>query len=297
MIVIDEENKDIRLDKFLSNAFNISRNKIIKGFVKVNGKEVKFSYKLNIGDEVEFEIPQDEDLEILPENIELSIIYEDDYIAVINKEYNMVVHPSNTHKEKTLLNALLFHFENLSDINEEGRGIVHRLDKDTSGILIIAKTNEAHIKLVEMFKNHEIQKTYITILKGKFNKNLIRYESYIGRSTKDRKKMSSNTNKGKLAISIFELLDSNDKYSLVKVNILTGRTHQIRVHAKELGYYIVGDSIYGKKSDIERQQLHSYRIKFKHPITNVDMDLVAEIPEDIKNNLAKMKLEVDYARI
>ena len=297
MIVIDEENKDIRLDKFLSNAFNISRNKIVKGFVKVNGKEVKFSYKLNIGDEVEFEIPQDENLEILPENIELSIIYEDEYIAVINKEYNMVVHPSNTHKEKTLLNALLFHFENLSDINEEGRGIVHRLDKDTSGILIIAKTNEAHIKLVEMFKNHEIQKTYIAILKGKFNKNLIRYESYIGRSTKDRKKMSSNTNKGKLAISIFELLDSNDKYSLVKVNILTGRTHQIRVHAKELGYYIVGDSIYGKKSDIERQQLHSYRIKFKHPITNVDMDLVAEIPEDIKNNLVKMKLEVDYARI
>ena len=297
MIVIDEENKDIRLDKFLSNAFNISRNKIVKGFVKVNGKEVKFSYKLNIGDEVEFEIPQDENLEILPENIELSIIYEDEYIAVINKEYNMVVHPSNTHKEKTLLNALLFHFENLSDINEEGRGIVHRLDKDTSGILIIAKTNEAHIKLVEMFKNHEIQKTYIAILKGKFNKNLIRYESYIGRSTKDRKKMSSNTNKGKLAISIFELLDSNDKYSLVKVNILTGRTHQIRVHAKELGYYIVGDSIYGEKSDIGRQQLHSYRIKFKHPITNVDMDLVAEIPEDIKNNLAKMKLEVDYARI
>lgn len=287
-----------RVDKFLSEYLEISRSKISKSIIKVNDKVVKPSYKLNKDDKLEIYIEQKQELEIEAKDIELDVVYEDEYIAVINKAYDMVVHPSNTHKENTLVNALLYKYSSLSNINKEGAGIVHRLDKDTSGLIIIAKNNEVHEKLALMFKNHEIEKTYIALLNGKFNKTKLRYETYIGRSIKDRKQMSSNTNKGKLAISIFELLDNNEKYSLVKVNILTGRTHQIRVHAKELGHSLVGDAVYGKKNDkVKRQQLHSYRLRFIHPISLEPMDIKTDIAEDMLENIKKCKLEVDYARI
>lgn len=287
-----------RVDKFLSEYLEISRSKISKSIIKVNDKVVKPSYKLNKDDKLEIYIEQEQELEIEAKDIELDVVYEDEYIAVINKAYDMVVHPSNTHKENTLVNALLYKYSSLSNINKEGAGIVHRLDKDTSGLIIIAKNNEVHEKLALMFKNHEIEKTYIALLNGKFNKTKLRYETYIGRSIKDRKQMSSNTNKGKLAISIFELLDNNEKYSLVKVNILTGRTHQIRVHAKELGHSLVGDAVYGRKNDkIKRQQLHSYRLRFIHPISLEPMDIKTDIAKDMLENIKKCKLEVDYARI
>ncbi|WP_156286574.1 RluA family pseudouridine synthase [Oceanivirga salmonicida] len=295
---IDEKNENIRLDKLLSTTFDISRNKISKIDIYVNTKLTKVSYKTKVGDIIEFEMPDnDTHIELEAKDIDFEIVYEDEYLAIINKPYNLVVHPSITYKQDTLVSGLLSKFDKLSNIDKARPGIVHRLDKDTSGLIIIAKDNETHIKLQEMFKKHEIHKTYLAILKGKIKNNLTRVESYIGRDKNDRKKMSSNTNSGKLAISKFARIVSNDKYSLVKVNILTGRTHQIRVQAKEMGYNVVGDKVYSKKEKVARQQLHSYMLEFIHPMTGKDIKVKADMPDDMLENIKKFGLEVDDAGI
>lgn len=291
MYKVDEKYLGKRVDKVLSEILNVSRNKIQNSTILVNNKKEKASYKVQINDEVDCKLEEEKKMNLEAKNIPLEILYEDEYLAVINKPYNMIVHPSDSYVGITLVNALKYNIGKLSSIDEFRPGIVHRLDKDTSGLMLIAKTNEAHMKLIEMFKNHEIQKTYLAILKGKFNKEYIKVENYIGRDKNDRKKYSINTTNGKLAISIFSLLEQNEKYSLASVKILTGRTHQIRVHAKCLGYPIAGDNIYGRIDNFKRQQLHAYRLEFIHPFTNKQMDIKSSLPYDMKNNLEKIGLD------
>lgn len=290
MYIVEKGDVGKRIDKYLSEKLNISRNRVALSQVFSNDKLVKPSYKVCENDKITYEIKEDEPIVITKEDKKLDIVYEDEYLAIINKPYNMVVHPCSSFRENTLVNALLSNFKSLSNVDPLRPGIVHRLDKDTSGILIIAKTNACHEKLVQMFKNHEIHKTYLAILKGKLNKDRVEVRTYIGRSKKDRKKMSSNTDNGKLAISIFKLIKENDLYSYVKVEILTGRTHQIRVHAKELNHPILGDHVYGRNDKFNRQQLHAYSVEFIHPFTNKKMKFSVDIPHDMKETLEKVKL-------
>lgn len=293
---INEDMQNERVDKLISNIFNISRSKISKATIYVNEKIVKTNYKVKLKDIVRFDIEEEKN-EIFANNIDFDIIYEDEYLAIIDKPYNLVVHPSNSFNGNTLVGALLNKFSNLSNIGENRNGIVHRLDKDTSGLMIIAKDNDTHIKLQEMFKKHKLIKIYLALLKGNFKYDNIRVESFIGRDKKDRKKMSKNTNKGKLAISEFEKIISNEKISLVKVKIFTGRTHQIRVHSKELGYAVLGDKLYSKKPLADRQQLHSYYLEFIHPITNKKLEIKSNIPKDMIENIKKYGLGEFSVRI
>lgn len=296
MFIVDEEHSNQRVDKIISEILNISRNIIQNSKILVNEKEVKPSYKLKIKDVVDIIIEEKEDFNLEAVKGNLDILYEDEYLAIIYKPYNMVIHPSDSFKGVTLVNLLKYNFKNLSDIDPIRSGIVHRLDKDTSGALIITKTNEAHQKLMEMFKNHKIKKTYLAILKGKLNKEEIKIENYIGRDKKNRQKISTNTTSGRLAISNFKVIAKNERYTFVSVNILTGRTHQIRVHAKELGCPILGDSLYGRESKVKRQQLHAYMLEFIHPFTNEKICIKCGIPNDMKENLCKIGFD-NYARI
>ena len=264
IVKVEEDDSGERIDSYLSKKMDLTRTRI-KQLIKdenvlVNGKKAKPAYKVERDDEISVVIPELEDIEINPENITINIVYEDSDLAVINKSAGMVVHPAHGHHSGTLVNAILYHIKDLSGINGEIRpGIVHRLDKDTSGLLIIAKNDKAHLSLAKMFQDKIIKKTYLAILKGKLNKNSGRIVTKIGRDKNDRKKMTvlDSLENGKIAISNFEVLDKNEKFTLVKVHIETGRTHQIRVHMKYLGYPILGDSIYGR-SDSEKGKCYMH---------------------------------------
>ena len=240
-------------------------------------------------------LPEDETLDLIPEDIPLEIIYEDSDIVIINKAPNMVVHPAHGNYNGTLVNALLYHIKDLSTINGVIRpGIVHRLDKDTSGVIVVAKHDEAHTTLSDMFKEKTLEKTYVCIAKGVFKDKSGRIETLIGRDPRDRKKMAVVTENGKIAISNYEVLDESKNYSLVKVRIETGRTHQIRVHMKSLNHPILGDATYGNSTDgIARQMLHAYRLKFTHPISKKDMVVTAPIPEDLKRAAKFAGLDIE----
>ncbi len=293
-----EEFKNKRLDIFLQGAMeDTSRAAVQKfideGCVEINGKKIsKAGIKLKGNEEIKIEIPEKEILVLKGENIPLDIIYEDKYIAVINKPSDMTVHPAQDNYSGTLVNALLYHFDTLSNINEDNirPGIVHRLDKDTSGLIIIAKTNEAHEKLVEMFQSKKMKKTYVAVCKGNFKNKSGRLENLIGRDPFDRKKMAVVEINGKKAITNYEVIDEVQDFSLLKINIETGRTHQIRVHMKYLNHPILGDSTYGSPSKIiGRQMLHAYMLEFIHPITKEIIKLKGEIPQDFADVLKKLK--------
>lgn len=268
-----------RCDAFLSEKISdLSRTyiqKLIKeNFVFVNEKNVKPNLILKIGDKISITIPEKKEITLLAEDIKLNIVYEDDYIIVINKPKNMVVHPAVGNEEHTLVNALLNHCK-LSMINEERPGIVHRLDKDTTGLIICAKDDETHLKLVEMFSNRNIKKKYLAICNGNFSKEHGFIDKPIGRDEKDRKKMSVQSKSAKEALTEYNILNSNLKYSLVDVTLHTGRTHQIRVHFSSLNHPIVGDETYGNKNEkikANGQMLHSYYLEFLHPITGKNMN-------------------------
>ena len=267
--------KKVRCDVFLSEKIsNLSRTSIQKlikeKFVFVNGKNIKPNIILNIGDEISVSIPEKKETKLVAEEIDLDIIYEDDYIIIINKPRNMVVHPAAGNEEHTLVNALLNHCK-LSMINSERPGIVHRLDKDTTGLIICAKDDETHLKLVDMFSKRDISKKYLAICNGSFSKESGFIDKTIGRDEKDRKKMSVKSKSGKEALTEYNILTSNLKYSLVDVTLHTGRTHQIRVHFSSINHPIVGDDTYGNKNEkikAKGQMLHSYYLEFLHPITN-----------------------------
>ena len=300
IIDVPDEETGERIDSFLSGKTDFTRTRIqqlIKDRnITVNGKPTKSSYKIEENDEIIIEVPEVETTEIKPENIKIDIVYEDSDIAVINKQAGLVVHPAHGHYSGTLVNALLYHIKDLSGINGEIRpGIVHRLDKDTSGLIVIAKNDKVHTALTEMFQEKKIRKTYLAILKGKLNKSEGKIVTQIGRDKNDRKKMTviDDATKGKNAITNYRVISQNNLFTLVKVNIETGRTHQIRVHMRYLGYPILGDSVYGRKDNEKRQMLHAYKLEFIHPVTGRQMEFIGEIPEDFQKALKKSDLKID----
>lgn len=252
----------------------------------------KSSLKVKQGDIVGIEEVEAKEIELKPQDIPLDIIYEDDDIIVVNKQKGLVVHPANGNPDGTLVNAIMnICKDSLSGIGGEIRpGIVHRLDKDTSGLIIIAKNDKAHINLSEQIKNREVKKTYIALVRGVISENEATINMPIARSTKDRKKMAVSKD-GKNAITHFKVLKRYDKYTLVEVKIETGRTHQIRVHMSYIGYPIVGDVVYSNGKNpfgVIGQMLHSQKLEFIHPITNKELSLEAPLPTyfmDILNKL------------
>lgn len=287
---------DVVLQEFLEESRAYIQKLIDEECVKILGKsKIKNGTKIKGDEELEITVPEDEMLDIVPENIPLDIIFQDKDMVVINKKPDMVVHPAQGIYTGTLVNAVLYHIKDLSSINGVIRpGIVHRLDKDTSGIIIVAKNDKAHLKLSEMFKEKTMEKTYICIVKGNFgDKKSGRIETLIGRDPRNRKKMGVVEINGKNAISNYEVLHEVDKFSLVKVTIETGRTHQIRVHMKHLNHPIVGDTVYGLPTNLaSRQMLHAYNLKFNHPITGEPLNIVGDIPEDFKALSKKLKLDL-----
>ena len=294
--VIEQVNK--RIDAYMAEKYeDISRVAIQRlietGKILVNGKKVKASYKVQVNDKITMEEEKAVEVELKAQDIPVEIIYEDRDIIVVNKPKGMVVHPANGNPDGTLVNAIMaICKDSLSGIGGEIRpGIVHRLDKDTSGILIVAKNDKAHINLSEQIKEHKVKKTYIALVKGIVKENNATINMPIGRSEKDRKKMAV-TKKGKEAITHFKVLKRYDKYTLLEINIETGRTHQIRVHLSQIGYPIVGDEVYSKGKNewnIKGQCLHAKSLDFKHPVTNENMHLEAKIPQYFEKILEELK--------
>ena len=296
--IVNQEEKGKRLDTYIpsvdTDITRTSAQRLIEdGNILVNGKNAKVSYKIQENDKISVEIPEPKQIELKAQDIPIEIVYEDSDIIVVNKPKGMVVHPANGNPDGTLVNAIMaICKDSLSGIGGEIRpGIVHRIDKDTSGLLIVAKNDNSHVKMSEQIKNHEVKKTYIALVRGVFKENEATIDMPIGRSTSDRKKMAVNKN-GKDAITHIKVLKRFDKYTLLQVNIETGRTHQIRVHLSHIGYPIVGDYTYsnGKNEfDVVGQCLHAQKLEFKHPITQKDMCLEAELPQYFKDILDKLK--------
>lgn len=292
-----------RLDKVVSNLEqNISREAIQRmvktGKILVNGKQEKASYKTTVGDVITLEEEIPEEIELKPQEMPLDIIYEDEDMLVINKEKGIVVHPGNGNPDGTLANAVMAKCKgSLSGIGGKIRpGIVHRIDKDTSGLIIVAKNDTAHLNLSKQIQDRKVKKTYIALVRGVIKENEATINMPIARSKTDRKKMAVDKN-GKNAITHFKVLGRfKEKYTLLQINIETGRTHQIRVHLSYIGFPIIGDNVYsnGKNEwNVEGQCLHAWKIEFKHPITNEKMELEAEIPEYFKNIIEELEGEIN----
>ncbi|ADD02603.1 pseudouridine synthase, RluA family [Thermoanaerobacter italicus Ab9] len=282
----EKEDEGKRIDVFLAAELDYTRSYIKKlivdGLVFVNGKTVKPSYKVKENDEVVVNIPEAEKIDVLPENIPLDILYEDDDIIVINKPQGMVVHPAPGNYSGTLVNALLYHCKNLSGINGILRpGIVHRLDKDTSGVMVVAKNDKAHISLSNQIKERSVFKKYVAIVEGVIKDEEGKIEAPIGRHPVDRKKMAV-IEDGRYALTLYKVLERFKENTLVEAVIKTGRTHQIRVHMAFIGHPVVGDPVYGfkkQKFKLEGQALHSSILGFIHPTKGVYMEFEAPLPE------------------
>jgi len=318
-LVVKKKLSSRRIDKYLvSRLQDFSRNHIQRLIkeeaVKVNNVAVKNSYEIKLKDVISIDLPTESSDHITPENIPLDVIYEDEYLMVLNKSPDTVVHPARGHASGTLVNALAFHCNNLSSLNGPLRpGIVHRLDRDTSGAILVVKDEKVHKHLALQFENREIKKEYLAVVKGETELDSDRIDLPIGKDKRDRKKMAIRHDGGKNAVSIFEVLERFPGFTLVKVFLETGRTHQIRLHMKTIGHPVIADSAYGnsavcyledlfepvlkkdihnlaKKTElcdnvidpiIERQALHAYKIGFIHPVTNEALEFTADIPEDM----------------
>ena len=284
--IVNENGK--RLDAYVASQdkeiTRTSAQRLIEnGNILVNGNKQKVSYKVSTGDIIIIEDVQAQPVELKAQDIPIDIIYEDNDIIVVNKPKGMVVHPANGNPDGTLVNAIMaICKDSLSGIGGEIRpGIVHRLDKDTSGLLIVAKNDKSHVNMSEQIKNHEVKKTYIALVRGIVKENEATIDMPIGRSNSDRKKMAVNKN-GKNAVTHIKVLKRYDKYTLLQINIETGRTHQIRVHLSHIGYPIIGDYTYSNGKNefgIMGQCLHAKELEFKHPITVKKMKLEAQLPE------------------
>lgn len=289
-----------RLDIFISEKLIIPRTKaqeiIKKKLVKVNNLIKSKSYKLRLNDKVEILPISDfnyeaEDKILIPQNIPIEILYQDKYLVVISKPTGMVVYPCPGHQDGTVMNALAYHVKKLANVGGPLRpGVVHRLDKETSGVMVIAFNDEAYYKLVESFKKREVKKEYLVLVYGEIKGSGI-INMPIGRSLHNRKKMSVRAKKAKEAITEWEVIKNFKNYTLLKIRILTGRTHQIRVHFSSIGHPVLGDKTYGRKTYIEfekkkipvsRQMLHALSIEFVHPITNKLLKFESQIPEDME---------------
>lgn len=292
--IVENEETGKRIDAYLAKKDNDISRVAVQRLIKeekilVNDKKVKSSYKVQEGDSITVEEEQAKEIELKAQDIPVEIIYEDSDIIVVNKPKGLVVHPGSGNPDGTLVNSLMnICKDSLSGIGGEIRpGIVHRLDKDTSGILVVAKNDKSHINLSEQIKNHEVEKTYIALVKGFVKEEEATINMPIGRSTKDRKKMAVNKN-GKNAVTHFKVLKRFKNYTLLEVKIETGRTHQIRVHLSEIGYPVVGDTVYSNGKNewgIKGQCLHAKSLKFKHPITGKEMFIEAPLPKYFENIL------------
>ncbi|OHB99340.1 MAG: hypothetical protein A3G70_01400 [Planctomycetes bacterium RIFCSPLOWO2_12_FULL_39_13] len=325
--VIKKKYSSKRIDKYLvSRLQDYSRSSIQRLIkeeaVKVNNNAVKNNYEIKLNDAISIQLPTKCDDHITPENIPLDVIYEDEYLMVLNKSPDMVVHPARGHSQGTLVNALAFHCNNLSVLNGPLRpGIVHRLDRDTSGVILVVKDEKVHKHLALQFEERKIKKEYLAVVKGEPELDSDKINLPIGKDKRDRKKMAIRYDTGKSAVSIFEVIERFSGYTLVRVIPETGRTHQIRVHMKTIGHPVIADSEYGNSdacyiedlmkqvSDndihslakmtelcnnsneliIERQALHAYKIGFIHPIYNKAMEFTAEIPKDMLNLITTLR--------
>ncbi|QXM05852.1 RluA family pseudouridine synthase [Crassaminicella indica] len=291
--IVDEVDEDTRLDLYLSNQLvELSRSyiqKLIeKGKVKINGNVTKIKkYKVMENDQIEIEIPAPEVLKIEPENIPIEIVYEDDDLLVVNKPQGMVVHPAPGNYHGTLVNALMYHCKNLSSINGVIRpGIVHRIDKDTSGLLMVAKSDQAHKGLAEQLKEHSINRRYIALVHGNIKEEKGTISAPIGRHPVDRLKMAVVDRNGKDATTHFTVLKRFKEYTLIEARLETGRTHQIRVHMAYINHPLVGDPTYGPKKQkfrLNGQMLHAKVIGFVHPIKGEYMEFTSDLPDYFKN--------------
>lgn len=292
-----DENSGERLDKFIADNSDISRSYAAKlcedGLVMCGGKQLAKKYKITGGEEIEIDVPEPEELSIEPEDIPLDIVYEDSDVIVVNKPQGLCVHPAPGNESGTLVNGLVYHCGGeLSAINGVIRpGIVHRIDKDTSGLLIVAKNNEAHLKLSEQLKERKAMRKYVALVNGNIKEEGGTINKPIARNPVDRKKMAV-VQGGREAITHFNVLERFGQYTLVECILETGRTHQIRVHMASIGHSIVGDPLYGikkEKFNLPGQLLHAKTIGFVHPTTGEMMEFSSEIPEHFQNILEKLR--------
>lgn len=295
-VTAEAEDAGTRADVFLAAKLGVSRSNMQKlledGRVKRGEKIIKANYKVRAGEMFVVDIPEPEPIEAVPENIPLNIIYEDDDLVVLNKARGMVVHPAPGNYTGTLVNALLYHCSNLSGINSAIRpGIVHRLDKDTSGIMIVAKNDAAHISLSQQIQSKTAVRTYLAVVRGNIKTDSGTIETQIARDKTDRKKMAVVKEGGRDAITDYEVLKRFGKYTLVRCKLRTGRTHQIRVHMEYLGYPLVGDPKYSPMKTpfgIKGQALHSHTLEFTHPRTGERMKFEAPLPEDMHKIITRL---------
>lgn len=298
-LIIEKEQTGQRIDKYLSEELEgTSRSYIQKllenGEVTVNNKQIKANYKLREKDMVQVTLPDPEELNLEPENIPLSILYEDEHLLVVDKPKGMVVHPAAGHMTGTLVHALLYHCKDqLSGINGVSRpGIVHRIDQNTTGALVICKTDAAHRDLAEQLKVHSITRKYRAIVCGNVREDEGTIHTTIGRDPKDRKKMAPNVPNGKDAVTHYKVLERFGNYTYMEFQLETGRTHQIRVHMRSIGHPILGDDIYGPAKcpfKLEGQTLHAMVLGFIHPIQKEYMEFSAPIPEYFEKLLQKLR--------
>ena len=309
-IVIEKADAGERLDRLLQKKIpEHSRMRlkhlIEQGQVLVDGQKTKVSYAVRPGEAVEITIPPSEPVELIPEDIPLNVLFEDEHLIVVAKPAGMVVHPSAGHATGTLVQALLFHCQFLSGIGGLQRpGIVHRLDRGTSGVIIVAKTDQAHNGLQEIFAERKIEKEYLAITVGVPRDRSGVIQSEIGRHPIHRQKMASVSRGGRVAITRYRVLADYEHFAKVRLDLETGRTHQIRVHLKDLDTPVLGDNVYGSKirkmaltdsvlvqrlSRIDRQMLHARRVAFRHPITKADLELEAGVPPDMQGILDRLE--------
>ena len=297
ILTASPEDKGSRIDKYISdNIAELTRSAvqglIEKGLVLAEGKVVSKNYKLRGGEEISVEIPEPEPMDAVPEDIPLDIVYEDDDLLVVNKPKGMVVHPAHGNYTGTLVNALLHHCgDSLSGINGVIRpGIVHRIDKNTSGLLIVAKNDASHLKLAEQIKEHSFTREYEAVACGYFKETEGTVDAPIGRHKTDRKKMCVTTENSRNAVTHYSVIKQYGGYAHVRLRLETGRTHQIRVHLSYIGHPVLGDDVYGKPyKGIEGQCLHARKIGFIHPTTGEYMEFVSDLPDYFVSILAKLE--------
>ena len=297
-LFVIQEDQQMRLDKYLAEQFpeqtRSNLQKLIKeGGVLVNGRSVKTGYQLSCGDEVCVNIPEPKELDVEPQKMELDIVYEDEDVILINKPKGMVVHPAPGHTKDTLVNGLLYHCQgNLSGINGVARpGIVHRIDRDTTGILIVCKNDMAHNSIAAQLKEHSITRRYRALVHGNIKEDKGTVEGPIGRHPVDRKKMAINERNGKPAVTHYQVLKRFGNYTYIECVLETGRTHQIRVHMASIGHPLVGDEVYGPAKcpfKLEGQCLHAMVFGFVHPRTGEYMEYSAELPGYFQELLGKL---------
>ena len=297
----EQEDVGTRIDVFLADAMeNLSRSGVQKlieeGHITLNGGRTKANYKLRERDIIDVEVPEVKEVEILPEDIPLDILYEDADVIVVNKPQGMVVHPAPGHTSGTLVNALMFHCGNeLSGINGEKRpGIVHRIDKDTSGLLVVAKTDAAHQALTEQMSVHSIHRVYHAVVYGNLKEDTGFVEAPIGRDPKDRKKMAVTQQNSKYAYTGWQVLERFGNFTYIACKLKTGRTHQIRVHMASIGHPLAGDAVYGPKNCIRSlngQCLHAKELGFVHPATGEWMQFDSSLPDWFQDYLSRLRKE------